>query len=308
MFLYGSINVRLLGDSATGKTTLLKHFTSRNPSVDGVGISHAPDGTRTLLMKDNTTHHTDKHSLTAYNHAESQHNSVTDSSPVEQVINIWDTPKHLERWDDSETTLPPRDLDAILILYDVTNPLSFKNIQSKWIPWIIQTREEDDINDCCRKDLVVFLVGNKCDCSRHSSLTPDIVQSYVEELNEIQEFGFVGFMETCSVYDARTSIQNQLSSITTLSQSRYKIIKNALNDDSVLALFRAVAEAVYEQRKKAERERIANTVTHSTSSLLYSGEFVDGDQDETRASFSASYSFWNNIWQTFSQHCVILNC
>jgi len=287
MLLQASMNVRLLGDPGTGKTTMLRHFVGKN-LIDNSG-THSPDGTRVLVMT-YVSNISDKN--IHINNPQPDIENNTPTTKVEQLINIWDTPKHLERWDDSEATIPPRDLDAILIFYDVTNPTSFKNIQTKWIPWIKQTREEDDINDCCRPDLVIFLVANKSDNPPHPALNSNIVKSFVDDLNNRKEFGFVGLIETCSLQDHR----NRFSSTTTMSSSD-------LSDDSVVKLFRVMAQAVYEQRKKILREHVANAAKHTPSSLLYGGAT---DEDESKLGFSENVGFWKNLCQTILSRCVIL--
>ena len=47
-----------------------------------------------------------------------------------------------------------RETDSVILVYDITNRESFENIISVWIK---------EVKDYCRKDVVMVLVGNKCE-------------------------------------------------------------------------------------------------------------------------------------------------
>jgi len=131
------VNIRLLGDDDTGKSTFLTLLDLKGSGpYDG---STEPDVSREIELVDGLS------------------SSVT--------VNIWDTPKWL-RWDDTEQTVYPKELDALIVFFDVTNRSSFLNIKTKWMKWIDRTREggeEEDEIDILRNEVVFILLGNKCD-------------------------------------------------------------------------------------------------------------------------------------------------
>ncbi|XP_066595710.1 ras-related protein Rab-37-like isoform X1 [Prorops nasuta] len=116
--------VMLLGDSGVGKTCLLTRFHSGR-SLDGNYLTTVGIDFRNKLV-------------------------TVDEMTIK--LQIWDTAGQ-ERFR-SVTHSYYRDAHALLLLYDVTNKTSFDNIRA----WLSEIREH------ANEDVVIMLLGNKCDC------------------------------------------------------------------------------------------------------------------------------------------------
>ncbi|XP_066909006.1 ras-related protein Rab-37 [Halyomorpha halys] len=116
--------VMLLGDSGVGKTCILVRFRD-NLFLSGNFISTVGIDFRNKVV-------------------------CVDDSKVK--LQIWDTAGQ-ERFR-SVTHAYYRDAHALLLLYDVTNKISFDNIRA----WLVEIREY------AQDDVVIMLLGNKSDC------------------------------------------------------------------------------------------------------------------------------------------------
>uniref|UniRef100_A0A1A9V3Q7 Ras-related protein Rab-37 n=1 Tax=Glossina austeni TaxID=7395 RepID=A0A1A9V3Q7_GLOAU len=123
--MYVRIQVIMLGDSGVGKTSLLVMFRDgvympcyyvTTVGIDFMNKVVLVDGTRVKLQ-------------------------------------IWDTAGQ-ERFR-SVTHAYYRDAHALLLLYDVTNKITYDNIRA----WLCEIR------DCAQENVVIVLIGNKADCS-----------------------------------------------------------------------------------------------------------------------------------------------
>ncbi|CAG5133732.1 unnamed protein product, partial [Candidula unifasciata] len=118
-----SCKVMLIGDSGVGKTCLLVRF------KDGTFLSGSFISTVGIDFR----------------------NKVVDVEGTKVKLQIWDTAGQ-ERFR-SITRAYYRDAHALLLLYDVTNKTSFDNVRA----WL------GEIHDYAQDDVVVMLLGNKCD-------------------------------------------------------------------------------------------------------------------------------------------------
>ncbi|KAK3793814.1 hypothetical protein RRG08_011785 [Elysia crispata] len=119
-----SCKVMLIGDSGVGKTCLLVRF------KDGTFLSGSFISTVGIDFR----------------------NKVVDLEGTKIKLQIWDTAGQ-ERFR-SITRAYYRDANALLLLYDVTNKNSFDNIRA----WL------GEIQEYAQDDVVIMLLGNKCDC------------------------------------------------------------------------------------------------------------------------------------------------
>ncbi|CAH1155985.1 unnamed protein product [Phaedon cochleariae] len=139
----------LLGDSGVGKTSLLVKFDtgkfqSGNFSATvGIGFS----------------------------------TKVVSVDQTKVKLQIWDTAGQ-ERFR-SVTHAYYRDAHALLLLYDVTNKISFDNIRA----WLGEIREY------AQDDVVIMLLGNKADCGTDRAVRREEGERLAREYN-------VAFMET----------------------------------------------------------------------------------------------------------------
>ncbi|GFR69676.1 Ras-related protein Rab-21 [Elysia marginata] len=114
-------------------------------------------------------------------------NKVVDVEGTKVKLQLWDTAGQ-ERFR-SITRAYYRDANALLLLYDVTNKNSFDNIRA----WL------GEIQEYSQDDVVVMLLGNKCDCHERVIKKED-----GDRLSK--EYG-VAFMET----SAKTGMNVELA-------------------------------------------------------------------------------------------------
>ena len=78
-------------------------------------------------------------------------------------LNIWDTAGQ-ERYD-ALTKLYFKDAEAALVVYDITDELSFEKAQ-KWVREL-----EEHTHDANRPSVVTFIVGNKCELTDQKAVS-----------------------------------------------------------------------------------------------------------------------------------------
>ncbi|GMT05863.1 hypothetical protein PENTCL1PPCAC_28037 [Pristionchus entomophagus] len=126
-----SFTVMLLGDSCTGKTCVLVRFKDgtflNNNFISTVGIDYR--------------------------------NKIIPVDGKQVKLQIFDTAGQ-ERFR-SVTSAYYRDADALLLVYDIANRLSFENIRN----WLGQ------IKDFAKDNVMVTLIGNKCDLAAQRKVT-----------------------------------------------------------------------------------------------------------------------------------------
>ncbi|XP_069510968.1 ras-related protein Rab-37 isoform X2 [Ambystoma mexicanum] len=115
-------------------------------------------------------------------------NKVVTVDDVKVKLQIWDTAGQ-ERFR-SVTHAYYRDAEALLLLYDITNRTSFDNIRA----WLTE------ISEYAQKDVVIMLLGNKCDMNHERIIRPE------DGENLAKEYG-VPFMET----SAKTGVNVDLA-------------------------------------------------------------------------------------------------
>lgn len=113
----------LLGDVSVGKTSLLTYFIENKFTEEYKATISAEFKTKILNVSQN----------------------------VQASLNIWDTAGN-ERFK-SITKQYFRDADGVILVYDIGRRETFNNIKF----WI------DEIENNSNKDIIIFLVGNKCD-------------------------------------------------------------------------------------------------------------------------------------------------
>ncbi|KAJ6640560.1 Ras-related protein Rab-37, partial [Pseudolycoriella hygida] len=165
--------VMLLGDSGVGKTCLLVRFR------DGTFLSGNFVATVGIDFR----------------------NKIVALESTRVKLQIWDTAGQ-ERFR-SVTHAYYRDAHALLLLYDVTNKVSFDNIRA----WLGEIREY------AQEDVVIILLGNKADCPEREIRRED-GERLAREYN-------VSFLET----SAKTGLNVELAFLTVA-----KKLKNRNND------------------------------------------------------------------------------
>ncbi|XP_014233811.1 ras-related protein Rab-37 isoform X3 [Trichogramma pretiosum] len=150
----------LLGDSGVGKTSLLVQFDTGKFQHGTFAATVGIGFTNKMIL--------------------------VDDSQVK--LQIWDTAGQ-ERFR-SVTHAYYRDAHALLLLYDVTNKQSFDNIRA----WLGEIREY------AQDDVVIMLLGNKCDCGSDRVVRKEDGQRLASEYK-------VPFMET----SAKTGLNVELA-------------------------------------------------------------------------------------------------
>jgi len=150
----------LIGDSGVGKTCLLVRFKD-NTFLSGSFISTVGIDFR---------------------------NKVVNVDGAKVKLQIWDTAGQ-ERFR-SVTHAYYRDAHALLLLYDVTNKTSFDNIRA----WLAE------INEYAQEDVVIMLLGNKCDMTAERLVRTEDGERLAKEYN-------TAFMET----SAKTGMNVELA-------------------------------------------------------------------------------------------------
>ncbi|XP_076453615.1 ras-related protein Rab-37-like isoform X7 [Babylonia areolata] len=152
--------VMLIGDSGVGKTCILVRF------KDGTFLSGSFISTVGIDFR----------------------NKVVEVDGTKVKLQIWDTAGQ-ERFR-SITHAYYRDAHALLLLYDVTNKASFDNIRA----WLAE------INEYAQEDVVIMLLGNKCDSTSERVIRKEDGERLA------REYG-VAFMET----SAKTGVNVDLA-------------------------------------------------------------------------------------------------
>ncbi|XP_072259429.1 ras-related protein Rab-37 isoform X2 [Pyxicephalus adspersus] len=152
--------VMLLGDSGVGKTCFLIQF------KDGAFLSGTFLATVGIDFR----------------------NKVVTVDGLKVNLQIWDTAGQ-ERFR-SVTHAYYRDAQALLLLYDITSKTSFDNIRA----WLTE------VHEFAHKDVVIMLLGNKCDMTGTRVIRTEDGESLAKEYG-------IPFMET----SAKTGINVELA-------------------------------------------------------------------------------------------------
>ncbi|RRT70789.1 hypothetical protein B296_00030267 [Ensete ventricosum] len=139
------IKVVLIGDSGVGKSNLLSRFTRNHFSIDSKSTIGVEFATRTL-----------------------QPNSRGVEGKTVKA-QIWDTAGQ-ERYR-AITSAYYRGALGALLVYDVTKPKSFENVDR----WLKELRDHADSN------IVVMLIGNKTDLKHLRAVASEDSQSFAEK-------------------------------------------------------------------------------------------------------------------------------
>ncbi|XP_043218796.1 ras-related protein Rab-37-like isoform X2 [Amphibalanus amphitrite] len=155
-----TVKVMLLGDTGVGKTCMMIKF------KDGHFLSGTYISTVGIDYR----------------------NKVVEVDGAKVKLQVWDTAGQ-ERFR-SVTHAYYRDAHALLLLYDVTNKTSFENTRA----WLAEIREYAQDN------VVIMLLGNKCDRSEDRVVQSDDGERLAREFNVV-------FMET----SAKTGMNVELA-------------------------------------------------------------------------------------------------
>ncbi|XP_055707785.1 ras-related protein Rab-37 isoform X1 [Phlebotomus papatasi] len=173
--------VMLLGDSGVGKTCLLVRFR------DGTFLSGNFISTVGIDFR----------------------NKIVTVDQVRVKLQIWDTAGQ-ERFR-SVTHAYYRDAHALLLLYDVTNKVTFDNTRA----WLVEIREY------AQEDVVIMLLGNKADCGAEREVKKEEGERLAREYN-------VGFLET----SAKTGLNVDLAFLAVARQLKSRKSEFAAADDA----------------------------------------------------------------------------
>jgi small GTP-binding protein len=142
------LKIIMVGDSGVGKSALLKSFMGEEFTKHYVSTIGVDFEIKQVVMNDKKVH-----------------------------MQIWDTAGQ-ERFR-TITTSYYRSSDAILLVFDVTDPNSFKNIHA----WL------EDVRQYARKDVDIMLVGNKVDLEKDRKVEFKTAKDFAED-------NFIPYMET----------------------------------------------------------------------------------------------------------------
>ncbi|GAB0091737.1 ras-related protein Rab-26 [Sergentomyia squamirostris] len=173
--------VMLLGDSGVGKTCFLVRFR------DGTFLSGNFISTVGIDFR----------------------NKIVTVDQVRVKLQIWDTAGQ-ERFR-SVTHAYYRDAHALLLLYDVTNKVTFDNTRA----WLVEIREY------AQEDVVIMLLGNKADCGAEREVRKEDGERLAREYN-------VGFLET----SAKTGLNVDLAFLAVARQLKSRKTEFAAADDA----------------------------------------------------------------------------
>ncbi|XP_055690459.1 ras-related protein Rab-26 isoform X2 [Lutzomyia longipalpis] len=171
----------LLGDSGVGKTSLLVQYNF------GEFRSGAFSATVGIALT----------------------NKIVTVDQVRVKLQIWDTAGQ-ERFR-SVTHAYYRDAHALLLLYDVTNKVTFDNTRA----WLVEIREY------AQEDVVIMLLGNKSDCGAEREVKKEEGERLAREYN-------VGFLET----SAKTGLNVDLAFLAVARQLKSRKTEFAAADDA----------------------------------------------------------------------------
>ncbi|XP_039198806.1 ras-related protein Rab-37 isoform X5 [Crotalus tigris] len=129
-------------------------------------------------------------------------NKVVTVDDVKVKLQIWDTAGQ-ERFR-SVTHAYYRDAQALLLLYDITNKVSFDSIRA----WLTE------IHEYAQKDVVIMLLGNKADMSGERVIRTEDGESLA------REYG-VPFMET----SAKTGMNVELAFLAIAKEIKQRAVK-----------------------------------------------------------------------------------
>ena len=142
---------------------------------------------------------------------------------------IWDTAGQ-ERYR-SITSAYYRGAVGALMVYDITCRSSFENVEG----WLSELRQHSD------GDMVVVLIGNKCDLANQRSISTDEARAYAEKHNmafiETSAYDRTGIDEAFTmvlkqIYELNSSNQLETSSeVSTALPLKKKTVKINLNTD-----------------------------------------------------------------------------
>ncbi|XP_077184021.1 ras-related protein Rab-37 isoform X2 [Paroedura picta] len=166
--------VMLVGDSGVGKTCFLIQF------KDGAFLSGTFIATVGIDFR----------------------NKVVTVDGVKVKLQIWDTAGQ-ERFR-SVTHAYYRDAQALLLLYDITNRMSFDNIRA----WLTE------IHEYAHKDVVIMLLGNKADVNSERMIRTEDGESLA------REYG-VPFMET----SAKTGMNVELAFLAIAKELKQRAVQ-----------------------------------------------------------------------------------
>ena len=137
------IKVVLIGESGVGKTSLISQFENGKFDADVTPTNGATFLTKRIELEE------EKKGIT---------------------FELWDTAGQ-ERYR-SLSQMFFKDANAALIVYDITNKKSFDEIKNYWVNFL---RENGP------KDIIIYLVGNKCDLSGQTAVDEEDAKKYAEE-------------------------------------------------------------------------------------------------------------------------------
>ena len=144
-------------------------------------------------------------------------NKIININDKQVKLQIWDTCGHERFYSILKSYC--RCSDGIFLVYDVTNAQSFENIK-KWI---------DSIKQCAKKDVVITLIGNKCDLNNIKVIDTETGQKLADEYGI--KFFETSVKNSVNIEKIFTCIaQDIFSNLVSSSQSQNTINYNNYND------------------------------------------------------------------------------
>ena len=87
---------------------------------------------------------------------------------------IWDTAGQ-ERYR-SVTKMFYKDADAALLVYDITNPFSYEELQKYWV---------QQVKECSSQNIILAIIANKSDLIELEKVDEEAARNYANEVNAI---------------------------------------------------------------------------------------------------------------------------
>lgn len=180
----------IVGDSNTGKTTLLKSTQCEvNPELPTVYFKFLTGSDDDVKEKEEDDKKKRKNEKKKKGNAKKKKKKV--------LMSFWDVPGHESVWEEKRTALYPC-LDAVVIVFALDNPTTLENARKVWYK---QVRRR------CGRKIPVILVGNKLD------LRDTVVQegshtrmvSYEEGLKVAEKIHAYAFVE-CSALQGQETL------------------------------------------------------------------------------------------------------
>ena len=140
-----NIKVTLLGSSGVGKTCIIKRFTDNSYDDNVLSTSGANYSQKFLEIENRKV-----------------------------LLDLWDTAGQ-EKYRSLGRHFY-KDAYIVCLVYDITNPASFKDLQEKWYK---------DLQTFGEKYTVIAVVGSKSDCYENEEVSEDEARKYAEEINAI---------------------------------------------------------------------------------------------------------------------------